>query len=668
MEAKMSFGNFGIDMNVNAGATITMGIDCTLICNPVTTSSGTATGNLIPMIPNFTTDGRNELSGKAFAWTGLSVGNPFVEELQFDVFDAQAGLKQEFKLATPIAQAADASYASDFGLSLDFEAATGEDLNKLGELVGINLSAAKVESSTPLSKSPKASAFTISPSTVRAPTASDPGQKAKFILVIDPVTYAGSYSVDSIELFRKKSSGPGAFVLEAVPGICGRIAPTSGQSIFECESVLPASWIGAQAIIPFAKARLFGVTLPVLLELGEDVKASVTVDTAAMTITPSTASLAGGATQQFDATVTGLSNTSVSWTATGGTITSNGFYTAGSTPGTYQVTATSSAQPSLTATAVVQIAGGEAGEIIVRPLRRTVSAGQSQQFTASFVENIEIDDGVLPPQVVWTATGGTITSTGLYTAGSTPGTYMVRATLSSNSALTASAIVDIPNEDAAKVYFIGDFGRKPSTVQASTSGTIGPRDQFEEQFSESDNADSTITSTYTALSAGLVADAATSLSRDAHSVITRANAGLTFDISAEEDQGAATRFNDTLLVSGSALGTVVASLEVGERWSVGATFASSEFNVTFYVDEPVILHWAFDPQGSSCGVSATLERRATLSYVVQATGSFEKDIALESGVYRMSVTAACGSPIEENGILNYSGAARFSTNFRFRKP
>jgi hypothetical protein len=76
-----------------------------------------------------------------------------------------------------------------------------------------------------------------------------------------------------------------------------------------------------------------------------------------VTISPTTASLAAGATQQFTATVTGASNTGVSWSATGGTISAGGLYTAPAAGGGYAIRATSAADPGASATAIVNVTG-----------------------------------------------------------------------------------------------------------------------------------------------------------------------------------------------------------------------------------------------------------------------------------------------------------------------
>jgi len=74
-------------------------------------------------------------------------------------------------------------------------------------------------------------------------------------------------------------------------------------------------------------------------------------------ISPAAAHIAPSGAQQFNATVKGASNTSVSWSiqegAPGGSITDGGLYTAPASAGTYHVIATSKAESSATASAAV---------------------------------------------------------------------------------------------------------------------------------------------------------------------------------------------------------------------------------------------------------------------------------------------------------------------------
>ncbi len=73
-----------------------------------------------------------------------------------------------------------------------------------------------------------------------------------------------------------------------------------------------------------------------------------------LVVEPSSVTLNPGVAQQFSAELLGVDEP-VTWLATGGSIDENGFFTAGTAAGTFTVTATSVANPSLTATAQVNI-------------------------------------------------------------------------------------------------------------------------------------------------------------------------------------------------------------------------------------------------------------------------------------------------------------------------
>lgn len=78
-----------------------------------------------------------------------------------------------------------------------------------------------------------------------------------------------------------------------------------------------------------------------------------------MSIDPPSATVITGSTQQFTATVTGTTNTAVSWSVqeglAGGTITPAGLYTAPTVAGPYHVTATSQANPAVSGAASVTV-------------------------------------------------------------------------------------------------------------------------------------------------------------------------------------------------------------------------------------------------------------------------------------------------------------------------
>lgn len=100
-----------------------------------------------------------------------------------------------------------------------------------------------------------------------------------------------------------------------------------------------------------------GKTLPTLYfdEIGLESNAQAV----AVAISPTTASVAVGRTAQFSATVSGSSNSAVTWSiqegAAGGTISGAGLYTAPSAAGTYHVVATSQADATKSATATVVV-------------------------------------------------------------------------------------------------------------------------------------------------------------------------------------------------------------------------------------------------------------------------------------------------------------------------
>ena len=172
--------------------------------------------------------------------------------------------------------------------------------------------------------------------------------------------------------------------------------------------------------------------------------ATVTVNApqvVAVTLSPTDATLVVNGTQQFTATVTGTTNTAVTWSVTetgGGAVDASGLYTASDTSGTYHVVATSVADPSKSATATVTVTA--AIIVSVSPTSVTLVIKETQQFTAT-VGNTSNN------AVTWTvqegSAGGTIDDTGLYTAPSTAGTYHVVATSEADSTKSATATLTV---------------------------------------------------------------------------------------------------------------------------------------------------------------------------------------------------------------------------------
>jgi hexosaminidase len=91
---------------------------------------------------------------------------------------------------------------------------------------------------------------------------------------------------------------------------------------------------------------------------GNQAKVAITAGppTSTVTVNPSSVTLPLGGTQAFTATVTGTSNQGVTWSATNGSITNAGFYTAPMLSGNYIVKATSVVNNAISGTATVSVA------------------------------------------------------------------------------------------------------------------------------------------------------------------------------------------------------------------------------------------------------------------------------------------------------------------------
>ena len=91
------------------------------------------------------------------------------------------------------------------------------------------------------------------------------------------------------------------------------------------------------------------------------------VSSVVVTVQPLTTSLAPGYTQQFTAMVIGAENMAVTWSASGGTITASGLFTAPQSGGGYIVRATSVADSRSSGTALVTVSGAGSGAAVVEP-------------------------------------------------------------------------------------------------------------------------------------------------------------------------------------------------------------------------------------------------------------------------------------------------------------
>jgi hypothetical protein len=166
-----------------------------------------------------------------------------------------------------------------------------------------------------------------------------------------------------------------------------------------------------------------------------------------LVVSPDATTLQAGTGHSFAATAYLADGTTttmgVNWTATGGEIDAAGAYTAGTAAGNYRVIAANTAG-TLADTAAVAIDAPPPApvptltNVYVTPASVTLRAGATQAFKA-YGRNSAGDS--IPVSVAFSATGGTVSSGGLYTAGTTGGTFRLIAKESTTGAADTSAVM-----------------------------------------------------------------------------------------------------------------------------------------------------------------------------------------------------------------------------------
>jgi subtilisin family serine protease len=185
-------------------------------------------------------------------------------------------------------------------------------------------------------------------------------------------------------------------------------------------------------------------------------------------VSPKALTLTTGYTHTFTVTVFApAGNTAVAWTASDGTITQDGTYTAPETAGTYTVTATSQEDPSQSSAATVTVVYPVS--VSVQPKVVALTAGGIQTFAVS------VAGGAGNTAVRWMASGGSITQGGVYTAPATPGTYAVAAISQEDpyKSDTASIMVGLLTiVGPPRGLFAGGSAKFSASVEGLFSGTV----------------------------------------------------------------------------------------------------------------------------------------------------------------------------------------------------
>jgi len=219
-------------------------------------------------------------------------------------------------------------------------------------------------------------------------------------------------------------------------GVTWSLSPSVG-SISNGTYTAPALITSQQAVT---------VTATSVADPTKSASAIVTLIPAAVSLAPSTISLSAGKSAQFTASVTGASNTGVTWSINPpvGSVT-NGLYVAPATITSAQnvtLTAASLADPTKSAQAIISLAASSTTSITISPAQISLGPSQTQQFSATASSSI---GGTGPVSVQWSISPnvGSITQAGLYTAPASITTTQNVSIIATSSAVSASANVTL---------------------------------------------------------------------------------------------------------------------------------------------------------------------------------------------------------------------------------
>jgi hypothetical protein len=204
-------------------------------------------------------------------------------------------------------------------------------------------------------------------------------------------------------------------------------------------------------------------------------------------VSPETATVVAGASFALSVKVTGTPNTAVTWSVhespAGGSVSADGVYVAPATAGIYHVVATSVANPARADYATVTVIAAPLPPpppppvvviVALTPTTASVAPGGTVQFTATVTGSSDVG---LTWSVQEGAAGGSVSSTGLYTAPATAGTFHVVATSNADPSKTSVAVVTVtpppvppppPTDNTIAAWVLDGLARIAPTDRAGT--------------------------------------------------------------------------------------------------------------------------------------------------------------------------------------------------------
>ncbi len=305
---------------------------------------------------------------------------------------------------------------------------------------------------------------------------------------------SASVALGSTRAFTATVSG------SANTGVTWSVNGTVGGSA-TIGTITPAGVYTAPAVLPSPATVTVRATSAADPTVFAQSTITLTTPPVVVAVTPATASVVLGATQSFATTVTGNANTAVTWSVNGtaggsatvGTITPAGVYTAPllmPAPSTITLRATSAAVGTAFGQSTVTLTLPPV-TVAISPAGATVQTSGSQTFTATVT-------GTANTAVTWSVNGtvggsaaaGFITPAGVFTAPAAKpaaGAVTVRATSVASPSIYAQALVSISLPPPPQVWLSGarfldqsSFGASPATL--ARVELLGIPAYLEEQF------------------------------------------------------------------------------------------------------------------------------------------------------------------------------------------
>ena len=193
---------------------------------------------------------------------------------------------------------------------------------------------------------------------------------------------------------------------------------------------------------------------------------SPTITSVSPACTPAT--IAVNAIAQCTATVkgTGTYSSAVTWSASGGTISTSGTFTAPASAGTVTITATSTEDPTKSGTSAITVQTAQPPSTItsvqVACNPSTVNINATSQCTATVKGT-----GTYSSAVTWSASGGTINASGAFIAPASAGTVTITAT--STEVPTKSGAAAITVQTPPSTIISVQAACAPSTVNTNAT-------------------------------------------------------------------------------------------------------------------------------------------------------------------------------------------------------